>query len=126
MGFRPTAPRAGASASSATSAQKWIRHGELRSALPNTTGIRRYLRFAGMKLVEAEGLAPPQPVRAARLQRAAFAALPRLENWGLRRDSHPRPSPYEGAALSCCATEPWWDAPVMLRVLPGKNRRLHC
>jgi hypothetical protein len=38
---------------------KWIRHGELRSALPNTTGIRRYLRFAGIKLVEAEGLAPP-------------------------------------------------------------------
>lgn len=28
---------------------KWIRHGELRSALPNTTGIRRYLRFAGIK-----------------------------------------------------------------------------
>ena len=26
--------------------------------------------------------------------------------WGLRRDSHPRPSPYEGVALRRCATEP--------------------
>lgn len=38
---------------------------------------------------------------AARLQRAAFAALPRLdENWALGRDSHPRPFPYEGTALT--------------------------
>ena len=34
------------------------------------------------KMVEAEGLAPSQPVRASRLQRAAFAALPRFEKNG--------------------------------------------
>ncbi len=52
------------------------------------------------EMVEAEGLAPSQPGRAARLQRAAIAALPRFGKWGLERDSHPRPSPYEGAALT--------------------------
>lgn len=55
----------------------------------------RYQRDASLptlgrqKLVETEGLAPPQSVRTARLQRAAIAALPRLENWELGRESHP-------------------------------------
>ena len=68
----------------------------LLSALP-----RQSIAFYGLdaKMVEAEGLAPSQPARATRLQRAAIAALPRFEKWGLERDSHPRPSPYEGAAL---------------------------
>lgn len=45
---------------------------------------------------------------------AALSSLPRtciavyaLEaNWGLRSDVRRRPSPYEGAALASCATEP--------------------
>ncbi len=80
--------------------KKWIRHGDVRSTPPHTRGMRRCLRLAGMKVVETGGFAPPQPVRAPRLQRGAFAALPRLEKWGLGRESHPRPSPYEGAALT--------------------------
>lgn len=88
MGLRPSAPRAGASACSATSAQT------------ESGTERRALRVAGMKLVEVRGLAPLEPIRAARLPRAAFAALPHLGNWELERDSHPRPSPYEGAALT--------------------------
>lgn len=71
--LRSPASRAGASASSATSAGKPSRRKDL------------HLR---------------SPMRAARLQRAAIAALPRLEKMGLGRDSHPRPSPYEGAALT--------------------------
>jgi hypothetical protein len=55
--------------------KKWIRHGDVRSALPHTGGMRRSLRFAGMKMVEAGGLAPPQPVGASRLQRGAIAAV---------------------------------------------------
>ena len=45
---------------------------------------RQSVAFYGLdaKMVEAEGLAPSQPARAARLQRAAIAALPRFEKWG--------------------------------------------
>ena len=55
-------------------------------------------------MVEAGGLTPPQSARTARLQRAAIVALPRFGNWGLERDSHPRPSPYEGVALTAAPT----------------------
>ena len=99
------------------------------------------------EMVEAEGLAPSQPARAARLQRAAIAALPRFGKWGLERDSHPRPSPYEGAALTAAPSSHGGPprrskaerptsrlgarpraprASQMLRVLPVKSRRLHC
>jgi hypothetical protein len=72
---------------SATSA-KWIRHGDLRSALPHTKRTRRCLRFAG-KVGRGGRTCTSGVHRTARLQRAAIAALPRLENWGLGRDLHP-------------------------------------
>ena len=53
----------------------------LLSALP-----RQSVAFYGLdaKMVEAEGLAPSQPARATRLQRAAIATLPRFEKMGAR------------------------------------------
>lgn len=78
MGLRPPAPRAGASAVSP-------RPHKLDPARRFALRSSRYQWGASLptlcrqKLVETEGLAPPQPERAARLQRAAFAALPRLE-----------------------------------------------
>ena len=49
MSLRPPASRAGAYAVPPRPRGKWIRHGDLRSALPDTNGIRRYLRLAGKK-----------------------------------------------------------------------------
>lgn len=121
--LRSPASRAGASASSATSAGKLV----------ETEGLARASRLAlrappAAARSRCYAPAPPQPVRAARLQRAAIAAV-RLapkgrplgspfallraiaisvlrtpsatsRKKGLGRDSHPRPSPYEGAALT--------------------------
>lgn len=120
-------------------------HRDVRPARCLTKTVRRYLRLGCM--LEAEGLAPSPPVRVSRLPRAAFAALTRFEkNWGLERDSHPRPSPYEGAALTAAPSSQNGDASAwrsgaasqqvgprararsasqMLRVLPLKRRRLH-
>ena len=101
MSLRPPASRAGAYAVPPRPRRKWIRHGDLRSALPDTNGMRRFLRFAGM--VETEGLAPPQSVRTARLQRAAIAALPRLEKMGGSGGVRTRmDTAYETVALLLC------------------------
>ena len=79
---------------------KWIRHGELRSALPNTTGIRRYLRFAGINWSRRKDLHLRSP-----LGRRVYSASQLLlchasKKWGLEQELHLRPSPYEGAALT--------------------------
>jgi hypothetical protein len=84
--------------------EKWSIHRDVRPARRLTKAVRRYLRLGCM--VRRVGLAPTKPRGAAHLQCAAFAAPPSPETLGLRWDSHPRPSPYEGAALTCCATEP--------------------
>lgn len=46
MSLRSPASRAGAYAVPPRPRRKWIRHGDLRSALPDTNGMRRFLRFA--------------------------------------------------------------------------------
>jgi hypothetical protein len=68
----------------------------------------RYQRDASLptlgrqKLVETEGLAPPQSVRTARLQRAAITALPRLEIWGSGGIRTRTDTAYETVALLLC------------------------
>lgn len=68
----------------------------------------RYQRDASLptlgrqKLVETEGLAPPQSVKTARLQRAAIAALPRLENGGSGGSRTRTDTAYETVALLLC------------------------
>jgi len=75
------------------------------------------------------GTVPDKMGARAGLTRCARASGPRLRRAHLRyAPSHPRPSPYEGAALTAAppsVSEKWWVASVMLRVLPGKSRRHH-
>ena len=154
---------------SAMSARKWSIHRDVRPARCLTMAVRRFLRVGCLKWSKRKewlarfalgpaGSACGGPVallrsrtfaaaRAARLQRAAIAALTRFGKWGLERDSHPRPSPYEGAALTAAPSSHGGPprrseaerptsrlgarpraprASQMLRVLPVKSRRLHC
>ena len=53
-------------------------------------------------MVETEGLAPPKSARTARLQRAAFAALPRLEIGGSGGIRTRTDTAYETVALLLC------------------------
>src|SRR6185436_15691950 len=107
--------------------KNWSIHRDVRPAVCLTKTVRRFLRV-GCKngrsgrtrtFVARQGIAFTA--------RCICCSATLRKKWGLERDSHPRPSPYEGAALTAApSSQKWWDASVMLRVLPGKSRRLHC
>ena len=82
--------------------KNWSIHRDVRPAVCLTKTVRRFLRV-GCKVVEAEGLAPSEPARATRLQRAAIAALPRFDKMGARPGFAP-------ATLSL-----WWSRAGLLR-----------
>lgn len=110
-GLRPPASRAGAFAVSPHPHEKWIRHGDSRSALPHTRGMRRCLRFAGMKVGRSGRTCTCVARGAARLQRAAIAALPRFEiggsgGIGSRSSRSARWAPPPAARSRCCAPAP--------------------
>lgn len=68
------------------------------------TSVARWaarLQRAAFAVVRCARAAHPSRCSGLRHLRAAALRLPRLdENWALGRDSHPRPFPYEGTALT--------------------------
>ena len=77
----------------------WIRHGDLRSALPDTNRMRRCLRFAGKNWSRRKDLHLRSP-EGRRVYSALHLLLCHVSKWGLGQGLHLRPSPYEGAALT--------------------------